>query len=82
MPILFIGNQPDPKDRLQIEVDKAEDARDMVGKQKWFRDIRTGTEYLVEPTDCGIPGCNCALKLVGIRHDTLVATSYSSRYQR
>ena len=62
---LWIGTQPEPDDRLQIEVEEDIDVHDLSDDQVvTVTDLRTGIDYDIRRADCGA-GCRCALELVG-----------------
>ena len=66
---IYIGTQPEPEDRLKIEVERDDYERNCPprGRQGrgWLTDVRTGVRYHVRRASCGLPRCLCALELVG-----------------
>lgn len=64
---LFIGTEPEPLDRLIVEVSEFDYERISNAKGTSrivkFTDALTGTAYRVRFTDCGA-SCKCALELV------------------
>jgi hypothetical protein len=62
---LWIGTNPDPDDRLQIQVNEAdyEAVDDRSDEPFTVTDQRTGRVLTVARGDCGL-GCRCALVLV------------------
>jgi hypothetical protein len=66
--IVYIGNEPEPEDRFQIEVDQADYAINCPPRGKrgtgWLKDVKTGKRYQVRRASCGLPRCLCALVLV------------------
>lgn len=65
MTIRFIGSQPDPQDRIQIQVSDVDASRiDRLkkdGKEKvTVRDGFSGRKVTVKSAPCGL-GCHCAL---------------------
>lgn len=64
---LWIGTQPNPNDRLIVEVSEQDYQRIAAAKGTSaaisFYDALTGTPYTVRYADCGA-SCKCALQLV------------------
>jgi hypothetical protein len=69
MPHLWIGTDPNPDRRLQVEVSE-DDAAKIPGRGTrgtagaTVRDVLTGRQLIVRRASCGIPRCMCALALV------------------
>jgi hypothetical protein len=68
-PNLWIGNQPEPEDRLRITVSQQElievcSSRGRANVRHVVTDLNTGIRYRVRRTSCGLPNCVCALELV------------------
>lgn len=70
MPFFYIGNEPNPDDRLTVQVSPEEFDRvcKIIHGKKPFEitisDVNTGTAYTVKDADCGLPSCRCAFELV------------------
>ena len=65
---LYIGTQPEPEDRLKIEVSPEEYAQipprgSRSNKAVQVIDQTTGSTYYVRRASCGLPNCRCALEL-------------------
>lgn len=64
---LWIGTEPEPNDRLIVEVSEEDYERIAAAKGTEhvvsFTDALTGTKYFVQYADCGA-SCRCALELV------------------
>jgi hypothetical protein len=66
---LWIGNEPDPDDRLQIDVDEADErkvpprGKPADGEETEVLDHRTGRRLVIRRASCGLD-CYCALELV------------------
>lgn len=63
---LWIGTQPNPDDRLIIEVSERDynkvPVRNAVGTVT-IKDVNTKEHYSVRRASCGLRNCNCALEL-------------------
>lgn len=65
---LYIGNQPDPKDRLTIDISAADYAKipprgSFSDRVVTVTDTGTGNTYRVQRGSCGLPHCRCAVLL-------------------
>ena len=65
---LYIGTQPEPEDRLKIEVSPEEYAQipprgSQSNEAVQVIDQTTGNTYYVRRASCGLPNCRCALEL-------------------
>jgi hypothetical protein len=64
---IYIGNQPDPGDRIKITLTEAE-AQKLPGRGQADARARvqdlSGTWHYLQSADCGSPGCRCALEYV------------------
>ena len=65
---IYIGNQPEPADRLKITVERSDYELHCPPRGKrgsgWLTDVTTGKRYHVRRASCGLPRCLCALELV------------------
>lgn len=68
---IYIGAQPEPKDRLKIEVSEKDNRR---LQDSWphlsnggieLTDQPSGKTYFVRRRSCGLRNCDCALELAG-----------------
>ena len=69
---IWIGNQPNPDDRLKIEVSDSDAARlplrEPTGRViVTVRDVNTGKQYRLRSAACGAE-CRCALEIVPPMH--------------
>lgn len=67
---IWIGNQPNPDDRLRLSLSKADRERaNRIPRDSTetvtVYDIRTGKYYEITRADCGL-GCRCAMGLVSV----------------
>lgn len=64
---LWIGTQPNPDDRLQIDVTEPDHIRVKqlveIGEKVTVTDLRTGRRVTVARASCGLD-CACALELI------------------
>lgn len=67
--MLWIGTEPEPNDRLIVELSEVDYQRVASAKGTErvvsFSDALTGTRYSVRYADCGA-SCRCALELVHV----------------
>lgn len=65
---LWVNNHPKPDDCVIITVSlenwlAASRNRGKLGAEVRVTDIRTGRRYILKRSECGLPGCNCALRI-------------------
>jgi hypothetical protein len=68
MIVIFIGNQPDPEDRLKLRISDADYAKipprgSRSTKIVKVTDLRTKQSFFVRRASCGLAKCWCALEL-------------------
>jgi hypothetical protein len=68
---LWIGNQPNPDERLRVRVSAADEravdaTRGRLGARVTVTDLNTGLRYVIRRASCGLPNCACAVALVKV----------------
>jgi hypothetical protein len=84
---LWIGNEPEPAERLQIEVSPEDAARIPIRGSRSRRvvtvtDLLTNKLFTVRRAACGLPGCFCALALAEPKFDPEIAAAERKAHGR